>query len=56
MKLQTHHLTNKITWSEFEQPHRNIDSDNFRNYADFAFFSFDTKNYLEQLQKLRRTF
>lgn len=55
MKIKVVELADKIIWSDFEQPHRTIDSHNFWDFTKFGQFSFDTQNYKEQLDKLRLT-
>ncbi len=54
IKTKTIELEDKIIWTEFEQPHRTIDSHNFWDYINFGQFSFDKSNYNEQLNKLRQ--
>lgn len=53
MKIKTTELEDEIIWTDFEQPHRTIDSHNFWNYTNFGKFSFYKNNYYEQLNKLR---
>jgi hypothetical protein len=54
MKVKVIDLENKIEWTEFEQPHRTIDSHHFWDYTDFGQFSFDKNKYNEQLDQLNR--
>jgi hypothetical protein len=55
MKIKTIEAVDKIIWTEFEQPFRSVDSNNFWDYTNFGQLSFDKKNYNEQLDKLRKT-
>ena len=55
MKIKAIDLEDKIIWTDFEQPHRNFDSHNFWDYADFGQFSFDKKDYNMQLDRLSQT-
>lgn len=45
--------SNKIIWTNFEQPHRSIDSHNFWDYTDFGNFEFEIDNYYNELENLK---
>lgn len=55
MKVKTIELDDKIIWTDFEQPHRTVDSHNFWDYTKFGQLTFDKNNYNEQLDILRQT-
>ena len=54
MKIKTTEQADNVIWTDFEQPHRTVDSHNFWDYINFGQFSFDKNNYNEQLDKLRQ--
>lgn len=54
MKIKIIELYDKILWTDFEQPHRNIDSHKFWDYTNFGKFSFDKNKYYEQLDFLQK--
>jgi len=54
MKIKVIELEDKTIWTGFEQPHRNIDSHKFWDYSNFGQFSFDKKQYYEQLDILQK--
>ena len=55
MKVKVRVENEIIFWTDFEQPHRTIESHNYWNYSDFRQLEFDKKNYNEQLIKLKQS-
>ncbi len=53
MRIKAIEVGDEVFWTDFEQPHRNPDSHNFWNYADFGPFNFDKSAYNEQLESLQ---
>lgn len=54
MKVKVIELSDKIIWTDFEQPHRTVDNPNFWDYSKFGQLTFHKYNYNEQLDKLRQ--
>jgi hypothetical protein len=45
--------TDKIVWADFEQPHRGQASSRFWDYATFGEFTFDKREYVRQVERLK---
>lgn len=54
MKIKIIELGDRVIWTDFEQPHRSINSHNFWDYRNFGPFSFDKDCYFKQLDILRK--
>lgn len=47
-------LEDRIVWSDFEQPHRRVDSlGGYWNYSNFKSLQFDREQYMSELQSLK---
>ncbi len=53
MKIKIIKIDNQVLWTEFEQPHRNLESHTFWDYSNFGPFTFEQAKYNEQLVKLK---
>ena len=50
---QIRYATDKITWTDFEQPHRGQESSKFWDYSAFGEFTFDKGEYLRQIESIK---
>jgi len=54
MNIKVIKTQNSVIWTEFEQPHRDIDSDRYWDYTEFGQYEFPIHEYELQIEELKK--